>query len=251
MVLRNYSTLGLLLVLLTVPTFGGIICPSGVIGYWPLDGTATEAVNSFPGTLVGTAGYGPGVLGLALELAGDVSYLDAGTHPELSSFGGSEVTVAGWVRRELDGPAGDDDGAIFSVRTQCDFPPFPIPTGLGNFQLYGSPGLFFSIWGPETIAGDGFSKPDTSFFTFAEVPEGDWKHVAVAYNGASARYYVDGLLVHDSSASGPGGSISDDLRNVQLGWDSCGSYWNGGIDDLAVWSVALSTPRSWTSIRTA
>lgn len=242
MSLRNYSTLGLLVVLLAVPTFAGPICPSGVVGYWPLDGSATEEVNGFPGTLFGTAGYGPGVLGGALELDGDfpASYLDAGTHSELSSFGGSQATVAAWVRRELDGPAGDLDGGIFSVRTLCDFPPPPGDTGLGNLQLYGSPGLFFSIWGNETISGDGFSKPDTSFFTFASVPEGVWTHVAASYNGASVGYYVNGVLVHDAPASGPGGPISDDLRNTQLGWDSCGSYWTGGIDDLAVWSVALN-----------
>lgn len=232
-------------------------CPTGVVAYWPLDGDGSEVVNGFAGTLVGTASFGGGVVGQALELDGLADgnpacpncgslergpYLDAGTHVELSSFGGSTMSIAGWVRRESDASAGDSDAAIVTARSQCDFPPVPGTEGLGNFQLYGGLGssLFFNFWGPRSDPGDPFSKPDSSFFTFASAPLGVWTHVAVTYDGSVANYYVDGALVQTSPASGPGGPISDELRNVQIGTDSCASFWTGGIDELSIWNLTLS-----------
>lgn len=208
------------------------------IAYWPMEGDGTEVINGFPGTQVGTADFGPGAVGQGLELDGIADgspaggpYLDVGMHPELTAFGGSELTIAAWVRRDPDGSAGGPgagtDGAIVSARTQCD---------LGNYQFYGNLGtnLYLSVWGPAP------AKPETAFNTFAQAPESTWAHVAVVYNGTTATFYVDGSVVHEAPAAGPAGAISTEVKNLQIGWDSCSSFWTGGIDELAIWNVALS-----------
>jgi len=119
------------------PALSNSQCPSGVIGYWPLDGDGTEVVNGLAGDVIGGVTFAPGVSGQAAYFDGNESYIDAGSHPELTTFGGSAMSVAAWVYRQPDGPAGDPDSAVITSRTFCNE---------GNFQLYSSLGdqVYFS-----------------------------------------------------------------------------------------------------------
>ncbi len=217
----------LLVLVLASASAGAAECPTGVVGYWPLDGDGTEAVHGLTGTPVGTVGFLPGRVGLAMSLGGDGSYLDAGTHAELSTFGGEEMTVAAWVLRQpWPGVVGDGLGAVITARTNCN---------AGNFQLYAhlfGDELYYSKWGQMGGPEDQVSSSYTPF------PTGVWKHVAATYTSDEVRFYVDGVLV-DAVPTIWGGPINDELQAVQVGWDSCGSYFTGLLDEVIVYDEAL------------
>lgn len=203
-------------------------CSANVVGYWPLDGDGAEAVTGFAGTSVGTVSFVPGQVGQAASLGGDGSYIDAGMHAELSSFGGDEMSVAAWVLREpWPGVVGDGLGAVITARTGCN---------AGNFQLYAhlfTDELYFSKWASPPVTEDEVSSSFTPF------PTGAWKHIAATYNTNEVRFYVDGALV-DTVVPIYGGLINDEVQDVQLGWDSCSSYWTGLLDEIIVYSTTLS-----------
>lgn len=163
-------------------------------------------MNGFPGTLVGNATFVPGVVGQALELPGDGSYLDAGTHAALTSHGGSEMSVAAWIYMEPDGPAGNALAPVVTARTFCN---------QGNWQLYGSVDgyLYYSKWlnGNEDKVWSSFS-----------TPLGTWIHVAATYAADDVRFYVDGALHDVVTPLLFGGTINAFVQNVQIGFDSTG-----------------------------
>ncbi len=202
-------------------------CDANVVGYWPLDGDTTEMVNGIAGTPIGSVSYGSGPVGQAMGLGGDGSYVDVGAHAALTDFGGDQMSIAAWVYRGPAGPVGDGLGAVITARTYCN---------AGNFQLYAhlfSEELYFSKWADPPVTEDEVSS------SFAPFPFGEWKHVAATYTTDSVDFYVDGVLV-DSVVPIYGGLINDELQMVQLGWDSCSSYYSGHLDEIVVYDTALT-----------
>src|SRR5689334_13046068 len=49
--------------------------PSGLISWWPGEGTATDIIGSNNGVLVGNVGFVPGMVGQAFALNGTNSYI--------------------------------------------------------------------------------------------------------------------------------------------------------------------------------
>src|SRR5581483_2231695 len=78
--------------------------------------------------------------------------------------------------------------------------------------------------------------------TFGEVygtttlPVGAWTHLAVTYDGATLRLYVNGTQVSSVARSGP---IATSTNPLQIGGDGLyGQYFAGVIDEVRVYSVA-------------
>jgi hypothetical protein len=138
------------------------------------------------------------------------------------------MTVAAWVLREpWPGVVGDGLGAVITARTDCN---------AGNFQLYAhlfGDELYYSKWFPGPGPEDFFSSSFTPF------PGGMWKHIAATYTTNEVRFYVDGVL-EDTVPSQWGGLINNQVQDVQLGWDSCISYWTGLLDEIIVYDTTLS-----------
>lgn len=203
-------------------------CPSGTLAQWPLDGDPNEAVNSFVGQINGNVSFVAGQVGQAARFDGNFSYIDAGLHPEISILPGDEITFTAWIYPEDQPdplpPGRDGDSAVITARTLCD---------VGNYQFYDRLGgaLYISKWD---------DTQDESFFGSSVVlPFETWSFVAVSYQNGVASFYLDGQLQQ---------SGSDDLvpgfqqiaKQVQLGWDSCGSYFAGRLDEVAVYARALT-----------
>jgi hypothetical protein len=222
--------LGCALVVTAIPALGATRCaPADPIAYWPMDGSGDEAVHGFAGALHGNVTFVAGVAGEAASFDGFGSYVDAGAHPEISSAGGSELSFSAWLLPLPDPqlgnpiPGNDEHGVVMTARTWCNE---------GNWQLYDtlSGTLYISKW----YQGD-------ESFLHSSVPlvYGVWSHVVVTYDHGVARFYVDGELQQE---------VTDDLvepintyvQNVQLGWDSCSSFYTGAMDEVAVYDRALS-----------
>src|SRR5450432_678652 len=70
--------------------------PSGLVSWWPGEGSANDIAGSNNGTLVGNAGYTNGEVGQAFKLDGSGSCITVGnpTNLQLQNF-----TIEAWIKR--------------------------------------------------------------------------------------------------------------------------------------------------------
>ena len=226
-----YARLGLVLVsfILVAPSAVAQCPVPAPIAYWPMEGTATEAVHGVPGTIVGNVQFTTGMAGQGASFDGEFSYVDAGFHPELSAAGGNELSFSAWLnplpdpQADAPVPGNDSHAAVMTARTYCNE---------GNWQFYN--GLFGTLYISKWYQGD-----ESFFHSGLAIPFGEWSHVVVTYSNGVARFYVNGELRQE---------VTDDLidpinaltQNVQIGADSCSSYYTGQMDEVAVYDRALS-----------
>jgi Concanavalin A-like lectin/glucanases superfamily/Bacterial Ig-like domain/Bacterial Ig domain len=66
---------------------------------------------------------------------------------------------------------------------------------------------------------------------------GQWQHIAATFDGTTARYYVDGAPVASRASGSPG---SSNVWRIGAYGASPGGFFDGAIDDVRVWSRALT-----------
>jgi hypothetical protein len=64
--------------------------------------------------------------------------------------------------------------------------------------------------------------------------DGNWHHVAAAFDGTTRRIFVDGIL---KGSDTPGATHSVPNMNFKIGSTNNGEYFNGGIDEVRIWNV--------------
>ena len=75
-----------------------------------------------------------------------------------------------------------------------------------------------------------------------------WSHLALTYDGAALRLYVNGTLVSTQAQTG---SIAVSSNPLQIGGDTIwGQYFNGRIDEVRVYNTALSAASIQTDMNT-
>ncbi len=207
---------------------------AGLLGYWPLDTsttnftaktTADTSGNGYTGKLVGMTKKVSsivGVVGQALFFNGSNTSV---TFPSNVKFNGAFTFVA-WVRR--DGGQGGDALEIFNnnqffirTRPSSEDPnqPFEAFVTLSNGSV-------------EPRAESNVSSTP-----------GTWFQVASTWDGTTLKIYVNGALKGSSTRSGAltTKSVTPKLGDGE-GPISDGNRWIGGIDDVHIYSRALSAP---------
>ncbi|HEU0274611.1 MAG TPA: LamG domain-containing protein [Candidatus Udaeobacter sp.] len=77
-----------------------------------------------------------------------------------------------------------------------------------------------------------------SLFGTGSLAANTWTHLAGTYDGTTLRFYVNGVQVSSRAQTG---AISISTNALQIGGDSIyGQYFSGIIDDVRVYSRALS-----------
>ncbi|WP_197428433.1 LamG domain-containing protein [Halapricum sp. CBA1109] len=200
---------------------------SGLVGYWPLDGTgsvATDAVGGNDAAIRGTPQQGvPGVFDSgAYDFAGgDADYLavaDAGAlRPPKISVGGWFRTDSGATQQTLLQKADALFGASgYSLEVQTD-------RSLRAHVAVDSGVARVNPWGVPTTAGT-------------------WHHILLTWDGSSLALYLDGTEIsRDDSQSG---DIVHSDRPLFVGRGDNGytTYYGmeGRLDDLRLYDRALS-----------
>jgi len=190
------------------------------IGHWPLDeGTGTavrdDTGSGCDGTLM-SAGWGPGRAGGAAPVFnGTSSYVQVGALSQLD-VRGEELTLAAWIN-----PSGPG-GGIVAERDQC----------YGLARINGTLQWILSTTKP------GWAYQDTGI----PVPQGQWSHVAVCYDGASIRAYLNGTLASTIAASGAITPHPAPGVDFLIGCRQTGNqlFFQGSIADVGVYTHALS-----------
>jgi len=196
------------------------------VAWWKFDEAfGTTAVdssgNNNTGRLAGDPRWQPsgGKVSGALELDGDGDYVEIGNE-SIFDFA-EEITVAAWVKIATV-PAqwtgivtkGNSAWRLSTRRSEKKF----------HFAVTGG-GLDSSYVHGET-----------------EVSADEWRHVAGTYDGEYIRLYVDGAEDPNKSPVAYSDGMTTNDFEVCIGGNSemPGRCWNGLIDDVRIYSYALS-----------
>jgi len=199
-----------------------------MVAWWKLDENsgriaADSSGNNCVGTLTGNPQWQPagGKLGGALEFDGDGDYLRIGNE-SIFDFA-DEITVAVWVNintipRQWTAivSKGNSTWRLSTVRDERRF----------QFAVTGGPPWHY-------VNGE------------MTVDAGEWHHVCGTYDGAYIRLYIDGVEDPASRAIvAYSGRITSNDSDVCIGENSerPGRYWHGLMDDVRIYSYALSQP---------
>jgi len=119
-----------------------------------------------------------------------------------------------------------------------------------RYDMLGTSGSFILKYSDSVSDGYDSSAPGPTFTintttgpitvqSQSSLTAGTWHHIAATYDGATAMsFYIDGQLVATQPASG---DINVSTSNVSIGALSYGGgYFNGLIDDVQIYSQALS-----------
>ena len=194
-----------------------------LIGYWPLDATSgTLATNLVPG---GTHGVmiGSGVTWLNDAQRGQVlnfgtgstatNYVDAGILPTIGD--GTNFTWSFWAYSQQ----GVNNNVI-----------------LGN--RYDVNAMTGGHWIKFTTSKFEFTTSPQIFLDYADIPQNQWIHHAVVRRGGdkSFTYYRNGVAVLTTNIT-----ITTAItgRPFYMGGDKYAEWWQGRMDDVAIWTDAL------------
>ena len=196
--------------------------PKTCVGMWLFnEGKGDVAKDSSEGkndgTLVNSPKWVQGKFGGALQFNGSNNYVDCGDRANLSIT--KAITVQAWVEF-----GGSPSSAII----------------ISKYGVSGS-GLSYML----VINGDGGAPGKASFFLSdwrhfsTQISDSKWHHLAATVSSEAIDLYVDGKL--DSALAGVA-SISASNSTVTIGApnsNAWGSSFNGLIDEVAVFNVAL------------
>ena len=194
-----------------------------LVGYWPLDATSGNiATNLAPG---GTNG---------VLVGAGVTWLADGTRGQVLNFGTSS-NPTNYV----------DAGILPTIGDGTNF--------TWSFWAYNSQGVNNNVilgnrWNPDSQTGGQWIKFTSSKFEFTTAPQlfldyvdlplSQWIHHAVVKRGSdkSFTYYRNGVAVLTTNIT-INTAISG--RPFYMGGDRFGEWWQGRMDDVAVWTDAL------------
>ena len=193
---------------------------SGLVSYWRLgESSGTSACDSYgpnPGTYQGA--YSLGRVG---ALAGDPNtavLFDGSTGtvtiPHSPSLDvGDSFTVEAWVKRN--GFGAPDYQAIASQGANAWLLAFNASNRLVLRQ----------------------AKVGDLVQSTVSVTDTGWHHVAATKSGSSVHLYIDGV---DRTGSVTNRTMANNTIPLSIGQSSSTSYWNGTLDEVALYNTALS-----------
>jgi hypothetical protein len=195
-----------------------------LVAWWKFDdGSGNSAVdssgNGHNGTLLGDTGWVDGILDGALAFDGDGDYVDIGKSPDFDIE--NQITVSAWIKVS----AFDRNWQAIVAKGDRAW---RLQRNVGDRTL--------------EFACSGLVVPGTDWgqiFGTTDVNDGHWHHVAGVYDEEKIYLYIDGSL--DASAVAPGKiRVNDEPVYIGENSQTPNRFWNGLIDDVRIYSYALS-----------
>lgn len=204
--------------------------PAGLVAWWRGEGTAEDTVGAHQGVLQNGAGFTTGKVGQGMLFDGVDDYA---TIPYSSALSLTHFSVEAWIKplSQVNDPA---YGQEFIFGQALGGPSLLARVGTNGIKVAF---LFAANWS----AGD-----YPSIEAASELPLNELSHVAGTWDGATLRIYLNGAL---SGESVPGKVPTPATCDFYIGGHvgSCsgapfnGAFFNGVVDELSLYSRALST----------
>ncbi|MHC4573778.1 MAG: S8 family serine peptidase [Planctomycetota bacterium] len=209
----------------------------GVVSWWRFDeGQGDKAYDSAGinhGTLVNGPVWTTGQIGGALSFDGVDDYVDVPDDPSLRFSQYDTFSISFWAK-----PLPHAQGhVICKMRSSAQLGFF------GYGVLWSSSRSVFCLTAESCRVGS------TQVCTLDNsAPAGSWYHVTCVYDNKSMKIYLDGEL-HGSGTFGYDTGSTRPDKNLSIGARSYDStiqqYFNGTIDEVQVYDVALSAEGVW------
>ncbi len=208
----------------------------GLIAYYSFDEGEGNVLhdysrNSNDGTIYG-AKWVDGKYGKALSFDGIDDYVDCGNDATLNPE--REITVEAWYKPISFSGTGNDPiiGKGYYSHT---YPHYQYHLGVSG-DTYSNYNAMFGL----SVAAGGSSK--TSGTNNGFWIAGSWYHLAGTYDGTKVKFYVNGVLISSTPASGV---ISNYGKNVYLAkfsnkFSNLEHYLPGTIDEVRIYNRALT-----------
>lgn len=192
--------------------------PNGLIGWWTGDSNTVDLVNGNDATLVSGATYGSGEVSNAFSFNGTSSYAEVPDNG-LWAFGTNAFTIELWANFAASTGqrafVGSDTGGG-TVNKWI----FWLNNGVLQFHINGSPG------GADFVGTTPFS-PNLS----------QWYHLAVARNGTSYVFYINGAPVSTNTDSR---AVPDANAPLTFGAAEGSLFFAGQLDEISIYNRALT-----------
>jgi hypothetical protein len=195
--------------------------PDGLISWWRAEGNADDAAGLNSGTLLNGTGFGMGEVGQTFTFDGVNQLVTVPDAPSLNPT--NALTLEGWVY--LMAFSGND--AVVVAGKDDPYGARQYMLGLGTFSNFWSFRAHIGVPG-------GYQ-----YFNGATpIQTGLWYHVAMTYDGAALRLYLNGQLDGSIAVTGP---ITTTSNPLLIGGHAGGPWnFNGLVDELSLYNRALS-----------
>jgi hypothetical protein len=206
--------------------------PVGLVGWWPGNGNANDAIAGNNGQLAGDATFASGAVSQGFRLDGFGDYVEI---PDSQALKPGRVSVESWVRFDsLDTPIVSQYGApgqqyiVFKKNTRLfQFEGY----SLAKMRVAGVDRLSFGV-----ANVDGFAPVAVST---TPVVVGQFYHVVGTFDGTTVKLYVNGVLENQTPASL---TLDYDTRPVFIG-TSGETVFDGKlagiVDEASIYNRAL------------
>ena len=194
---------------------------TGLAAYWSFDSSSNFNVPDVGGSTLtkgnGASWSASGKFGGALSLNGGSQSLYDTSSPSYLPVGNSSYTQSVWFKPNVVSGNGGlvGWGDYFSSRR------------VNALRLYENSGGFRHYWWGADLDCTGTQCP---------ISTGTWYHVASTWDGTTRKLFVNGVLKRSDTP----GANNATAANFHIGKTCCSEFFNGLIDDVAIYTRALS-----------
>lgn len=195
-----------------------LLSDANLVSYWRMEGNSNDSKGSNNGTDTNiTYSLANGKYTQGAGFNGSTSKIVIGNIAALKPT--EAITVATWIKPS----SYSDYQAILTVDGTDSW-----DTGKG-YGLVHTTGTAVGFW----------VNHFTNNAVYANISSGDWHHVVGTYDKQNVKLYVDGILAGSDPYTS---SISYGSESINIGHGSGSAAfpWNGAIDDVAIFSRALT-----------
>ena len=195
-----------------------------LVAYYPLDGDASDASgHGLDGVAHGDPTAISGAVGGAMEFDGDGDMIEIAADATLDITG--PISLSLWIRPDAEDPEGQGTETAPMCKASSTASPswsWQVRYGWNSPQPY----MAFTF----------NTSPRAWAYVGQNLTQGEWHHIACSADGETLTAYLNG----EATESAPMGAITSSPAPVQIGSDGWGSDWIGGIDEVRIYSRALS-----------
>lgn len=230
------------LLVAAMPGYAASIYESSLVGYWPMDTNANDySGNNDNGNIVG-ATQADGVYGNSYSYNGTDNYIYAATNSVYDFEWSDDFAISAWVKTAQ--TTTTYHSTIIAKTTTSDdwhgWSILPLTATTGE--------AFFNMYTDNNPTSNWCVKGTTA------VNDGEWHNIVAVHrynsgNSSDLHIYVDGA---DDHATITGDNNLDTQKtmkntaNLLIGWrgeTGYSKFFEGSIDEVAIWSDDLSTQR--------